>query len=105
MSAWQFGTLIATCTEIPAWAEPQLAKIGEHSRLQHTCLKTQVQLALKLDFVAAVVLMPRLVGLHPVGCVRSFCCRTSLCVVAIPAGTELAGWDVRDGEHVAAWVP
>lgn len=66
MSAWQFGALIATRTEIPVWAEPQFAKIGEQRRLQHTCLQTQVHLALKLDFVAAVVLMPRLVGLHPV---------------------------------------
>lgn len=105
MSAWQFGALIATRTEIPVWAEPQFAKIGEQRRLQHTCLKTQVHLALKLDFVAAVVLMPRLVGLHPVGHARGFCCHTFLCMVAIPAGTELAGWDVRDGKHVTAWIP
>lgn len=109
MSAWQFGGLIATRTEIPAWAESWLAEeIGEH-RLQRGCLKTRVQLALEPVSVAAGMVMLRSVGSHRAGtCWGISGCTTPCCVVAIPAG---AGWEapsgqpVRDSRHPAAWIP
>lgn len=97
MSAWQFGGLIATRTEIPAWAESRLAEeIGEH-RLQRGCLKMQVQLALKPVSGAAGMVMLRSAGSHGAGTCWGIGVCTPCCVVAIPAG---AGWEAPSGQPV-----
>lgn len=97
MSAWQFGGLIATRTEIPAWAESRLAEeIGEH-RLQRGCLKMQVQLTLKPVSGAAGMVMLRSAGSHGAGTCWGISVCTPCCVVAIPAG---AGWEAPSGQPV-----
>lgn len=70
MPAWQFGVLIATGTEIPAWAEAlEEEEIGE-AELQPSCLKMWIQLRLRPAFVAAVMLKLRSMGLQLAG----MCC-------------------------------
>lgn len=64
MPAWQFGVLIATGAELPAWAEAlEEEEIGE-AELQPSCLKMWIQLRLRPISVAAVVLKLRSMGLQ-----------------------------------------